>query len=542
MKRSKKHTGGSILSFLTAGSLLAGVTASAAQYPMGDTDANGTVDIVDALSILVEYTTTVVMMQPGTFTEQQLAAADINHDGAIDAVDALNALQYYVAGDIMENPPEDWEYYEVEDSAATTTTTTEVITTTTTTTASTYETDTTNNCVDWEEYVIIDGVYVDAVPGQKNVPVTITVDINSFYYEYSKIELRVSYDPVLMPSCTDGKIEYDFGGYFDDPDALVTVESDDAEIVITAESTDGFNFGEGRAFFTLYFDIPDDAELGWRSVNLQVEQLIDCIGEEVPWVDLSFISIHIVEPAATTEVTTTTITITEVTTTTTTITEVTTITPTTTTISTEPIDDSVTQYVPDSDLWYTLVDGVLTIGGVGDMPEFETRQGPWEHDKTITAVYVNEGVTSIADYAFSYCTNLAEVYVPASVSRLGLWAFYRCDSLQMIEVAEDNAYYSSINGVLFDKDQMTILLYPYNANAEYSIPKGVQTIGYAAFQSHPTLTALTIPDSVIFIEEGAFVACESLTDVYYTGTEEQWNAIVDECGFDLSITTIHFNS
>ena len=59
--------------------------------------------------------------------------------------------------------------------------------------------------------------------------------------------------------------------------------------------------------------------------------------------------------------------------------------------------------IPDSDLTYTLVDGTLTISGTGDMPDWESAADVLWYDSrdSITAVVIEEGVTSIGNNAFA---------------------------------------------------------------------------------------------------------------------------------------------
>ena len=57
------------------------------------------------------------------------------------------------------------------------------------------------------------------------------------------------------------------------------------------------------------------------------------------------------------------------------------------------------------------------------------------------------------------------------------------------------------------------------------IPSGVTSIGAIAFNDCSRLASITIPDSVMSIGISAFHRCSSLANIYYTGTEEQWNAI-----------------
>lgn len=76
-----------------------------------------------------------------------------------------------------------------------------------------------------------------------------------------------------------------------------------------------------------------------------------------------------------------------------------------------------------------------------------------------------------------------------------------------------------------------------------TIPDSVTCICVSAFYNCTSLTSVTIPDSVTIIGEEAFYNCTSLTDVYYGGSEADWNRIsicVDNS--ELTSATIHYNS
>ena len=133
---------------------------------------------------------------------------------------------------------------------------------------------------------------------------------------------------------------------------------------------------------------------------------------------------------------------------------------------------------------------------------------------TLASVTIPDSVTTIGEYAFYNCTTLASVTIPNSVTTIGKNAFSNCTSLENIIVGENNAYYLSINGVLFNKDKSKLIYYPAGMkNISYTIPDGVTTIGDYAFYNCTSLASVTIPDSVTTIENDAFSRCTSLTSV-----------------------------
>ena len=125
-----------------------------------------------------------------------------------------------------------------------------------------------------------------------------------------------------------------------------------------------------------------------------------------------------------------------------------------------------------------------------------------------------KSVTSIGKYAFYYCSSLTSITIPDSVTSIGDWAFESCTSLTAIDVEAGNSNYTSVNGVLFNKDKTELICYPAGkTDKSYNIPDSVTSIGYYAFQDCSSLTSITIPSSVTSIGGSAFSGCTSLTSI-----------------------------
>ena len=135
---------------------------------------------------------------------------------------------------------------------------------------------------------------------------------------------------------------------------------------------------------------------------------------------------------------------------------------------------------------------------------------------SLISVTIPDSVTSIGDSAFYFCKSLTSVTIPNSVTSIGDSAFYICTSLTSIEVSDNNKNYSSLNGVLFNKNKTELITYPAGkgkTDSDYVIPNSVTSIGSSAFYNCTSLTSVTIPDSVISIGSSAFYSCTSLTSV-----------------------------
>ena len=129
---------------------------------------------------------------------------------------------------------------------------------------------------------------------------------------------------------------------------------------------------------------------------------------------------------------------------------------------------------------------------------------------TIPATVTNEGVeytvTSLADDGFSSCSNLTALTLPETITSVGQYAFSIVAAFENINVSEENNYFSSEDGVLFNKDKTELVLYPAGRTGEYSVPESVLTIGQRAF-AHSRLNQVSLPEGLTKIEVSAFAGC-----------------------------------
>ena len=133
---------------------------------------------------------------------------------------------------------------------------------------------------------------------------------------------------------------------------------------------------------------------------------------------------------------------------------------------------------------------------------------------SLTSITIPNSVTEIGVYAFKGCTSLTSITIPNSVTNIGDSTFWGCSSLTAIYVAVDNKNYTSVNGVLFNKDKTALICYPAGkTDKSYNITNSVTSIGDYAFNGCSSLTSVTIPNSVTEIGGSAFVGCASLKSI-----------------------------
>ena len=178
--------------------------------------------------------------------------------------------------------------------------------------------------------------------------------------------------------------------------------------------------------------------------------------------------------------------------------------------------------------------------------------GAFSSCQDLESVAIGSGTTTIGSGAFSSCFNLTAITVdaanpaystldgallnkdqtafifcpggktgsyaiPASVATIDPYAFSSCPYLAAITVDTANSVYSSIDGVLLDKGQTSLITCPKGRTGSYTIPPSIVAIEEYAFRSCSSLTDITVPDSVATIGSRAFSSCYSLAGVYFEG-------------------------
>lgn len=206
--------------------------------------------------------------------------------------------------------------------------------------------------------------------------------------------------------------------------------------------------------------------------------------------------------------------------------------------------------------WWTLFDtGLLYIYCVGNMPSPEWNDKrdyiksiiisdsvtnipdmaflDITHQWRLSSVTIGNGVTTIGTSAFDGCMFLTSVTIPDSVTTIGIYAFFDCRRLT--DVVIPNSVISIGAGAFQQCMALTSI----------AIPNGVTTIKNSTFCHCDNLINITIPVSVTEIENDAFyMSGIGFGDVYYTGTQEQWNKInIGSNNIALTMgATIHYNS
>ncbi len=155
--------------------------------------------------------------------------------------------------------------------------------------------------------------------------------------------------------------------------------------------------------------------------------------------------------------------------------------------------------------------------------------------KTITVDAANPNYCSVDDVLFNKAQNTliqfpgsktGNYIVSANVNTISTYAFSGCCNLTAITVDAANPNYSSLDGVLFNKAQTTLIQHPGGRAGVYEVPASVRIIGPASFSLSRGLTNVTISNNVTRIDGSAFDSCSGLTSVT---VPEGITSIADAC-------------
>lgn len=141
--------------------------------------------------------------------------------------------------------------------------------------------------------------------------------------------------------------------------------------------------------------------------------------------------------------------------------------------------------------------------------------------QSLKSVNIPAGVKYIGSSAFAECTQIKSITIPANVSEIGTGAFLGCTSLESISVNGANKSFSSLDGVLYNKDKTKLICLPC-AKTSLTVPPSVYEIDDYAFAHNRSLTTIILPSSVSIIGEGVFTGCTNLRSILVNGANKSF--------------------
>ena len=187
----------------------------------------------------------------------------------------------------------------------------------------------------------------------------------------------------------------------------------------------------------------------------------------------------------------------------------------------------------EGDISWTLEDGILTISGEEDMPDWQCYWGsypPWyEYRDNVTKVIIENGVTDIGNFAFFDMGNLLIVEIPESVTSIGEGALEDCEKLQSIDIpdsvtimGEGALANTGLKSLKIPNGLTSItwhLLGCCKDLEKIEIPEGVTGLEFYCIHSCTSLKSITLPSSVNTLGAGVFYACSSLSSIFFCSPE-----------------------
>lgn len=175
------------------------------------------------------------------------------------------------------------------------------------------------------------------------------------------------------------------------------------------------------------------------------------------------------------------------------------------------------------------------------IPDSITRIHPsaFRDNLDLKSVTLGGGADLRIDSNAFYNTGITSLYIPENLRYIGEYAFIGLESLKSYQVDKDNPNYSSVNGVLYNKDKTKLIAFPAGIEGSFEIPKQVESIGFGAFENTKlskvsfakginlltlgwrsffnaeNITEISLPESLISIDYYAFAGCKNLTTVKF---------------------------
>ena len=186
--------------------------------------------------------------------------------------------------------------------------------------------------------------------------------------------------------------------------------------------------------------------------------------------------------------------------------------------------------------WSLDSDGVVTVSGTGEMSNYgwygdvNPNRVFQDLSGSVRKVVIEDGVKNVGSSVFFRLENLTDVTIPDSVTSIGVDSFNYCTALESITLPETVTFIDT--GAFANCHSLK----------KFKFPSNITCINDWMFHNSTGLTSVVIPASVTRIGIVVFEGCTSLQDIYYEGTEEQWNQIdIGNSNSSLANATIHYN-
>lgn len=200
------------------------------------------------------------------------------------------------------------------------------------------------------------------------------------------------------------------------------------------------------------------------------------------------------------------------------------------------------EYTGTDGLTYTFINNNLTISGTGASTSLSgsrlttVDEGTIDMRSMVTCT-IDSGVTSLAGYSLRYCSQLTTLSISDTVTTINenTYQLYDAESMTAYVVSNDNANYSSDNGILFNKTEDTLIRYPAALTGSYTIPNTVTVLSKYAF-SCSSLSSITLHNSLTTLSQEAFLNCKNITSIDISHVSSIGSRVFYGCSALTSVT------
>ena len=153
--------------------------------------------------------------------------------------------------------------------------------------------------------------------------------------------------------------------------------------------------------------------------------------------------------------------------------------------------------------WVLTSDGTITFSGTGDMRNYSSASSTswYAYRDQIKSVELEDGITSIGNFAFYGLENLTDVTIPEGVTSIGGFAFKNCISLETVDLPSTLKKLGE--SAFFGCSKLSKIV----------IPEGIYTIWGYTFKNCTSLKEVTLPSTLIKVDEAVFYGCSSLKEL-----------------------------
>jgi len=140
----------------------------------------------------------------------------------------------------------------------------------------------------------------------------------------------------------------------------------------------------------------------------------------------------------------------------------------------------------------------------------------------VEKITIGKGITSLGYFAFDSCPNLTTVIFSEKIMDISVYAFDECGKLAEFIMDENNPWFKTQDGVLYNKNMTTLVLYPLAKPGAFTIPDSVNDLLYSPFSGRTKITSCTLGHGIRTLPQASFFWCPELTEVILNEELEEY--------------------